>query len=408
MIDRGRGRSHRLLPLLLLATAACGTRLVMPLPPPPAAVAYAWVTFDARTIRASDASGMADRIAARRLTIDDPVRVASISKLVVALAVMRLVENGRVDLDADVSERLGWRLRNPAFPDVPITLRLLLSHRSSLRDEVDYVVPLGKTIRSVVDDAKAFDAAHAPGTYFRYSNLNYPVIATVLERASGERFDRLMRSVVLEPLGLDACFNWSRCSDASIARAVVLYDDKGAVLRDDLGGVRPACPVMSVDAACDLAVYALGTNGAIFSPQGGLRASTHDLSVIGQMLLNRGRHRGARFLSKASIDMLARPAWTFDGTNGDASGGFYCGYGLATQVLPTRVAGCRDDVFGDGRAVTGHAGDAYGVRSGLWIDAKRGVGIAYFATNNGAEPARGRSSYRAVEEWLASRIKAPR
>ena len=63
---------------------------------------------------------------------------------------MRLVEQGRLDLDRDVSDYLGWSLRNPAFPDRPITLRLLLSHRSSLRDGVDYAIPLGTTLQSVL------------------------------------------------------------------------------------------------------------------------------------------------------------------------------------------------------------------------------------------------------------------
>jgi CubicO group peptidase (beta-lactamase class C family) len=155
---------------------------------------------------------------------------------------------------------------------------------------------------------------------------------------------------------------------------------------------------------CDLGSYVLGANGALFSPQGGLRISARDLAKLGQMLLKRGKYRGRPFLSAANADALMRPAWKFDGTNGDSSDGFYCAYGLATQILPTAVPGCRDDLFGDGRIMTGHAGDAYGLRSGLWIDRKRGVGIAYFATNNPAEPIRGSSAYLATEEWLARKI----
>ena len=81
-------------------------------------------------------------VAERAVTIDDPARVASISKLVVAIGVMRLSEQGKLDLDRDVNEYLCWRVRNPAFPDAPITLRALLSHQSGLRDSVDYIVPL--------------------------------------------------------------------------------------------------------------------------------------------------------------------------------------------------------------------------------------------------------------------------
>ena len=113
--------------------ASCTATLPGP-PPPPSDVTYAWVKFNAENLRESGASGTADRRTGRQVTVDDPVRVASISKLIVALGVMRLVDQGRVSLDEDVSNYLGWELRNPAFPGTPITLRMLLSHRSSLDD----------------------------------------------------------------------------------------------------------------------------------------------------------------------------------------------------------------------------------------------------------------------------------
>jgi CubicO group peptidase (beta-lactamase class C family) len=268
------------------------------------------------------------------------------------------------------------------------------------------VIPFGTSLESALGAPAAFDAEHPPGAYFRYSNLNFPVIASAMERAAGERFDRLISQLVLRPLGLGACFNWTTCDAAAIARATVLYAADGSVVRDDLGGRRPDCPVLA-PSGCDLSAYALGSNGALFSPQGGLRISVRDLAVVGRLLLNRGRHGGALFLSEASIATLTTPAWTFDGSNGDTEGGFYCAYGLAAQSLPVRVEGCNDDLFGQGRAMIGHAGDAYGVRSGLWVDPARGVGIAYFATGNGDDPPRGRSAYRAIEERLARNLRLP-
>ncbi|MBA3676862.1 MAG: beta-lactamase family protein [Sphingosinicella sp.] len=391
--------------LIIVLLAGCVGR-PSPIPATPAGVAYAWASFDENGLRRKGASGVADRGTGRVLTIDDPVRVASISKLVVALGVMRLVEQGRLDLDADVSDRLGWPLRNPTFPDREISLRMLLSHTSSLRDEVDYVVPLGTDLRGTLADPAGFDPQHAPGAYFRYSNLNFPVIASMMEKATGERFDRLMERLVLKPLGLDACFNWTTCSDVALGRAVVLYGEDGSAIRDDLHGRLPDCPVAQVEGGkCDLEAYRLGTNGAIFSPQGGLRVSVRDLSVIGRLLLNEGRHEGAVFLNPASIESQLTPVWKYDGSNGETDKGFYCAYGLASQTLPVRMDGCHDDLFGDGRSVTGHAGDAYGVRSGLWIDRERKIGIAYFAAGNGSEPPRGRSAYRAIEEWLASKLR---
>ena len=393
--------------LTLFAFLFAGTASAQTAPAPHSAPpSYAWAAFDARGLTASGASGFADRARGRALTIEDPARIASISKLVVAIGVMRLVEQGRLDLDRDVSVYLGWRLRNPAFPDQPITLRLLLSHRSSLKDDIEYwAIPLGATLERTLANPIAFDPAHAPGSYFRYANLGFPVIASVLEKATGERFDRLMARLVLRPLGLSACFNWSQCGEGAIERAVVLTRPDGTVIRDDLGGRPPACLVLAPH-GCDLATYRIGDNGALFSPQGGLRASVHDLTIVGRMLMAGGRHNGRRFLRQASVTMLATPLWTYDGANGANEDGFYCAYGMAVQRLPIAQAGCHDDLFGGGRAVWGHAGDAYGVRSGLWIDPVRHTGIAFISTANGDNPPRGaHSAYRRIEERLAAHLR---
>lgn len=392
-----------ILPILLLL-AGCAT---MRPAEPPAGVAYAWATFDANGLTASGAYGLADRARRRALTIDDPARMASVTKLTVALGVMRLVEAGTLDLDRDVSDYLGWRLRNPAFPDRPITLRLLLSHTSSVRDEGDnYVVPLGRTLREMADRPASFDAEHPPGTFFRYSNLNFPLVGSIMERATGERLDALMARLVYRPLGLDACLNWTTCSDAAVARATVLYDENGAAIRDDLGGQRPACPVFSpAGQPCDLSAYRIGDNGALFSPQGGLRISVRDLATIGRVLLNRGRP----LISEASFRAMTAGVWRYDGENGETDGGFYCGYGLAVQLLPMDGSLCRDDLFAAEWVTVGHAGDAYGVRSGVWADVENGIGIAYYSTGNGADPPRGQhSAYRAIEEQLARRLTRSR
>jgi CubicO group peptidase (beta-lactamase class C family) len=341
-------------------------------------VATVRVEFDRRGETAARATGLAEVASGRAITPDDPVRVASISKLVVAIGALRLAEQGRLDLDADVSDLLGWRLRNPAFPNVPITLRLLLSHRSSLTDAVDYVLPLDADMRSVLSDPKAWDAAHAPGARFRYTNFNFPVVAAAMERATGERFDRLMDRLVLRPLKLDACFNWASCAPATRARAVVIYRD-GKPTKDWPAQVA-ACPVTPArDGSCDLATWRAAANGAIFAPQGGLRISARGLARIGRLLLGRGKVDGVRLLSPASFRMLATPLWTHDGANGETEGGFYCRYGLAVSFLPT--PGCKDDPFEDGRQRMGHGGDAYGLRSGLWVDLKAGTGVAYFAAD---------------------------
>lgn len=368
----------------------------------PATVA---VTFDRQTIGPAVADGLADRATGRAVTADDPVRVASVSKLVTAIGVLRLVDAGTLDLDRDVSAYLGWPLRHPQFPDRPITLRQLLSHRTGLTDGADYIVPLGETLRQRLADPRAWDPQHGPGDdWFHYTNLNFPIVASVMEAATGERFDRLMQRLVLKPLKLSACYNWSGCDAVTAARAVVLYRADGTIARDDLKGALPECPVVvPAGQPCELAAYTPGWNGALFSPQGGLRISMRDLARIGQMLARRGKG----LLSSASFAALTTPVWRFDGHNGVGENGepdgFFCTYALAVQLTATSAAGCHDDPFGDGTARLGHPGVAYGLRSGLWLDPKTGRGAAFFTTAVPDDAPKGRSAFTAAEEAVLAR-----
>jgi CubicO group peptidase (beta-lactamase class C family) len=296
---------------------------------------------------------------------------------------MKLVEQHQLDLTSDVSRWLGWRLRNPSFPDRPITLGMLLSHTSSVREhDDDYAIPLGGSLQALMADPRNWDPRHGSGdSYFSYANLNFPIVASIIEKVTGERFDIWMRREVLAPMRLDACYNWPTCSDAAVARAVELDDPSGKPLKDDLHGRRPACPVQVVEGEpCDLSRWHPGENGSLFAPQGGLRISARGLARIARMLLNGGTLDGVRILSPESVEAMLAPAWRFDGRNGDRDGEStgICSYGLAAQQLPT--PGCPDDPGTGGALLVGHAGDAYGLKSGIWIDRARGVGVAYFVT----------------------------
>ncbi len=370
------------------------------------------VEFNTKKITAVSAKGLADPATGRTITIDDPVRIASVSKLYVALGVMRLVDQRVLDLDRDVSDYLKWTLRNPKFPDQPITLRHLLSHQSSVTDDAEYLIPVNETIRAKMADPKAWNATHAPGSgWFQYTNLNFPIVATIMESVTGERFDRLITRLVMKPLKLTACFNWSPCSVVQAKKAVVLFRSTGELARDDLKGVLPSCPgVPAKEGGCDLSHYKPGDNGAIFSPQGGLRISARDLVKTGQMLMRGGKG----FLKPSSFAALITPAWRFNGRNGVGendlpSQGFFCRYGLAVQTLATKDAGCRDDPFGDGVSRIGHAGEAYGLKSGLWVDPVSKKGVAFFITAVPQDEPRGQSAFYAAEEaLLRTPLSAPR
>ena len=118
----------------------------------------------------------------------------------------------------------------------------------------------------------------------------------------------------------------------------------------------------------------------------------------------------------ASVDAMVAPQWTFDGGNGvtheeDTGDGrnqaFFCRYGLAVQTLATPMAGCGDDPFGDGVPRVGHSGDAYGLRSGLWLDLRAGTGVAYFATDAGGSRGGAHSAFSRIEEALATDSPSP-
>ncbi len=343
---------------------------------PPAAVK---VDFNADDQSVVAIQGLSNRTTGRALMPDDPVRIASISKLFVSLGVMRLAEQGLLQLDGDISDYLGWSLRHPGYPNVPITLRHLLSHQSGLRDGINYALPMDARLQDELQNPKAWDNDHQPGQYFAYANLNFPVVAAVMEAATGKRFDQIMKNELFDPLALDACFNWTMCSDKKITSAVTLYRTNGEVARDDLRGVREACSVVPTRKGnCDLQFYELGGTGSIFSPQGGLRISAKDLAKVGQIFL---RNDGS-FLSTQSITTMTSPAWQYDGTNGESEDGYFCAYGLAVHILaaPGRPASCKDDPFGDGEIRFGHSGEAYALKSGLWINPVRGQGTAFYRT----------------------------
>jgi len=132
------------------------------------------LTFEATFGRASiDPTGENNR----DLTPDNLMRVASISKTLSAVVVMQLVEEGSLELDRDVSEYLGWELRNPHYPDRAITLRHLLAHVSSIRDAGEsYIVRYPRALQEAFDPAGAdygerFQVAEegrdrGPGTFY--------------------------------------------------------------------------------------------------------------------------------------------------------------------------------------------------------------------------------------------------
>ncbi len=369
------------------------------------------------------------------LRIDHKLRVASISKLVVAIGVMQLVEGSALDLDHDVSDYLGWELRNPAYRDEAITLRQLLSHTSSVRDGPRYFIAAGEgELRDFFDPVSRFwDAGshfasepdQTPGEYFSYSNLNFGLLATVIERVSGQRFDQYMANQVLEPLGISARFDPCTIPPAQLAAGFRKRPSDGVWMPEgpwvaQVDGGQPTCFYGMRDpeqAQRFLSDYEIASNASLFSPQGGLRASADELLQVLRMLAAGGSLNGRRILGQDAVAAMLEPQWTLNaqGSNGVSAGeaepggptdGLMTSYGLSVHRIDMGDYG-----FDSGpRLLLGHLGEAYGVLSHALFDPVTGDGIATIITGTADDPAAsplGHSPLYRIEEeilrWWLSR-----
>jgi CubicO group peptidase (beta-lactamase class C family) len=350
---------------------------------------------------------------ARRIDENTMFRVASVSKFVTALGAMKLVEQGRLSLDADIGQYLGYRLRNPHFPDQPITLRMLLTHTSSLRDEGGFKWEPGVDLKEVLlpggryfDKGAMWSAERAPGGWFEYVNFNWGLVATVMEAASGERFDRLMRRLLFDPMALKAGFYLADFAPAKIDDVATLYrkrEKDGAEIwnpngpwiaqADEFGNEAPVAPP-------GLAQYKAGTNGTIFGPQGSLRISTGELAQIMLMLMHGGRLGGQQILAPQTVATMFSRQWTLHagGANGSANGdggsyrGLYQAWGLGNQqftdtsiVKDGRASGDRL-VEGGGFTGVGHLGWSWGLNALFVFDPQTKDGMIYVSTGVGSNP----------------------
>lgn len=343
-------------------------------------------------------------------TPDTLYRIASISKMVTTLGLMRLVEEGKFVLDADVSGYLGYTLRNPHFPDRPITLRHLLTHTSSLRDEAGYSFPAETSLRDFLvpggrlSGSGAMYASQAgPGDYFTYCNLGWGIIGTVMERATGERFDRLMGRLLLQPLGLQAGYNPAALSPKALANLATLYrkrtvdteawDASGPwIAQADDYAIRPPTSPAGIDG------HAAGANATPFSPTGGLRISARGLGAIMLMLMNGGMHEGRRILQAETLERMFARQWTADGKggNGDTLRGFFNAWGLGNAQFPDQP-GLR--LVEGGFDAVGHLGDAYGLRSVFAADLKRRNGLVVLVGGTSVDPETRKGRYSALADF---------
>ncbi len=330
------------------------------------------------------------------MTSNTRMRIASISKLVTAIGLMQLVERDLVGLSADVSEYLGFTLRNPAFPDTPITVESLLSHTSSVRDSSQYILPATRPISAFFDPGEPEwgDGEHwatsedqnsmEPGEFFHYSGLNFGLIATIIERISGERFDQYMNNHVLGPLGIGGSYNVMDFDALGLDDLAALYrlNDQGTWVAnvDNYRETRVPTDPEGLDS------YVIGTNGTVFSPGAGLRVSAVELARIAQMFFEGGTLHVNQILEEATISDMFSLRWEYDSVenNGDSFWGLMHAYGLSVHCTTDSEGGDRL-VSEGGLMLCGHIGMEYGLISILLIDIEKKAGFIYLISGTPEE-----------------------
>ncbi len=289
--------------------------------------------------------GYKDVATKQELTNNDIFRIASISKSFTATAIMQLVEAGKCTLSDDISDLVGFNVRNPKYPDKPITLKMLLSHRSGLNDKEGYF-----TLDAINPDKnKNYINCYnnyPPDGGYQYCNLNFNIAGTIVERLSDTRFDRYIQENILQPLGLYGGY----CIDSLNNNLFVTLYEYDAAKDSFIASPNAYHPRRE-----EISTYRLGYSAPIFSPTGGMKISATDLAKYMTMHCNYGKGMNRkRIISKKSARIMQTSL-----TNEE-------GYGLALSNTTKLIKGV---------SMTGHTGSAYGLYSSMFFNPKRKYGF---------------------------------
>ena len=299
---------------------------------------------------------------------DTIFRIASISKSFTATALMQLVEKGVISLDGDVSDMIGFKIRNPHHPDIPITLRMVLSHTASIRDKEDYFT-LDHLNPAVYGDCEESYFQYKPGEGYNYSNMGLNLAGSILERMSGVRFDDYVRENVIWKLGL---YGGHNIDSLDASKFAWIYSKEDGEYVKSEGAYRSR--------ADEMPTYKFGYSAPIFSPTGGVKISAHDLAVYMMMHMNYGEYNGVRVISEENAKAMQTPVWMIK-DKGDEQ------YGLCLKEFTDFIDDPKYNVAGS--YPVGHTGGAYGLNSIMIWSPADGWGIV--AMTNGYTSVKGKS-----------------
>lgn len=297
--------------------------------------------------------GYKDKESNTLLTKDCIFRIASISKSFSATSIMQLAEAGKLSIDADISDLLGFRVRNPKYPQTPITLRLLMSHLSSLNDSQGYF-----SLDAINPDKnpnweKCY-SDYEPGKGYRYCNLNFNLTGTIIERVSGERFDQYVKHHILDPIGLYGGYCVDSLDNSRFATIYEYNKDSAKFI---------ASPAAYAQRSQEISNYTMGYSTPVFSPTGGMKISAIDLAKYMIMHKNGGKYKKHRIISAESSRQMQTALSDEEG------------YGFAIETTNKMIPG---------KILKGHTGSAYGLYSAMFFQTVENFGIVVIS--NGCHP----------------------
>ena len=258
------------------------------------------------------AAGLRDVAAKASMQADTRVQVGSVAKVMLALGVLRLISEDRLTLDTPVQQVLPeLALRNPWLASDPVRIRHLLAHTAGL-DNVRLWQAFSGKPQPDTPLAEAFDGGGLlrvrtrPGTRYAYSNMGYGVLGMVIERVTGQPYQRYLDAQLLQPLGMaDSTFGFvTQMSTQTGAQR----DPRLAMGHVEHGVAQAAVP-------------------QYLRPAGQFTTTAADMARLAQFLLGDGKLKGAQFIDLALMGALSEPA----GTDA-AQAGLATGHGLALAV----------------------------------------------------------------------------
>ena len=282
--------------------------------------------------------GYANADSKLHVSSDTLFQTGSISKSFASVALMQLVEQGKVDLSRPVKQYLPWLEIKSKHR--PITLHDLLSHTAGIVTGTELTVEG----RSEIWNLRDTEATARPGEFFHYSNVGYKIVGEVLSRLEAKRCGRILQERVIRPLGMKSTA--TEITNDLRSRLAVGYWLK----HDD----RPAKRVPE---------WAPSTWIESETADGSICSTSRDMSAYVRMLLNRGKGPSGRLLSEKAFRKLTQKVIKCDDGRPDE----HYGYGLS-------VEGYR------GHTLIGHTGGMLGFISSMRLDIDEGIG-AFASTN---------------------------